>query len=184
MNFQKDNPLRDPSHELYGVLVESLRRHRRSTSSDHVTYESHPSTYSKLVDNLWMGGYPPPDARLGEHFDCLVLCAREYQVPECFGDVQVAQAMLDDSGCCMTKEEQQQAVKAAGRVIKWLNDGLKVLVTCFAGRNRSGLVSAIALCKGPNSMTPQNATKLIRLIRGPNALSNPQFVAFLNDFCG
>lgn len=130
-----------------------------------------------------MGGWPPPDVRLGERFDCLVLSAMEYQPTSCFGDVEVVQARLNDDGSPMRREEAFEAVRTAGRVIRWLGEDKKVLVTCFAGRNRSGLICALALCKGPEAMDPDAAIEAIRAARGDGAFRNPWFEKFLRAFC-
>ena len=130
-----------------------------------------------------MGGCPPPDFPVRRHFDCLVLSAREYQVPGLFPGVPAVRVALNDDGSPMTKEEGVEAVRAAGRTIRWLNDGLKVLVTCFAGRNRSGLVTALVLCKGMGA-SPDQAIAAIRKARGPEAFRNQYFEAFLRAYCG
>jgi len=175
--------LRDPSDALYNDTVEIYRINRKPIPDQHITFKHKSPTFSLVINNLWMGGAPPPQANVGGYFDCLVFCAREYQIPECFPDVQVAQARLNDDGSRFKKQEAEEAVIAASKVIKWLEKGLKVLVTCFAGRNRSGLVTAIALCKGPSQMGLDDAVRLIRNARGPNALSNPDFMAFLMKYC-
>jgi len=142
------------------------------------------STFADLGDNLWIGGAPSPLAPVGKYFDGLVLCANEYQCPGCFPGSQTIQAPLRDDGSAMTREEQITAAKTTGKVIKLLNNGLRVLVTCYAGRNRSGLVCAMVLCKGPRQMGVEDAINLIRSARGPHALSNQDFVNFLRAFCG
>lgn len=173
----------DLSHPENAELVDALREHR-VPPPHRLKYRMRPSTASHVHGNLWMGGWPPPAWEVGRHFDCLVLCAREYQVPECFSGVQVALAVLDDDGSPMTREEQGEAVRAAGRVIRWLGQDLRVLVTCFAGLNRSGLVCSIALCRGPAGASPGQAVRAVRKARGPRAMSNPHFQRFLSAFCG
>ena len=140
------------------------------------------STFSKLTDNLWMGGAPSPFVRIHDYFDGLALCADEYQ-PNCFPDVSMIRALIKDDGSPMTRQERIEAARAAGKVIKLINDGGRVLVTCYAGMNRSGLVCAVTLCKGPDKMNVDDAIKLIRKARGKYALSNTDFVDFLYAFC-
>ena len=147
-------------------------------------YPTKGSTLDQVYGNLWMGGWPPPDARLGQRFDCLVLTAMEYQPAECFGDVEVARALLNDDGSPMRREEAVEAVRAAGKAIRWLGEGKKVLGTCFAGRNRSGLVCALTLCRGPEAMGPDAAIEAVRAARGDSAFRNPWFEAFLRAYCG
>lgn len=139
------------------------------------------STFSDLGNNLWIGGAPSPFAPVGEQFDGLVLCANEYQ-PDCFTDIEIIHAPIKDDGSPMTRDEQAIAARTAGKIIRWLNYGSRVLVTCYAGRNRSGLICAIVLCKGPMKMNVEDAIGLIRSTR-PNALANQDFVNFLRAFC-
>lgn len=56
--------------------------------------------------------------------------------------------------------------------------GRSVLVQCFSGKNRSGLVVGAYLIEY-GKMTPDAAIALIRSKRGADALSNPTFVAAL-----
>jgi hypothetical protein len=156
-----NGPVMDPRHEI--ALASS-------------------STANEVCRRLWMGGCPPPDFRVGRHFDCLVLAAREYQVPWLFPGVRTALAVMDDDGSPMTREEAAEAVRAAGKTIRWLSQGMRVLVTCFAGRNRSGLITALALCKG-GGLDPDRAIYAIRMARGPDAFRNPYFEAFLRSYC-
>jgi protein-tyrosine phosphatase len=138
----------------------------------------------QVRDNLWIGSAPPIGTQVASKFDALVLAAMEYQCGECFPGVEVACAIMNDDGSPMTTEEKKEAVRTAGTVISWLSRGLRVLVTCRAGRNRSGLVVTLSLCKGPERMTPAQAIRAVRAVRGPGALSNADFVRFLYDYCG
>jgi len=88
-------------------------------------------------------------------FDSIVLCARElqpYNRPEIFPNglrtfpsgIDVYCASLDDHDG-PTRDEAHRAVEAAKYVIDMLDEGQRVLVSCAAGRNRSGLVTALVL---------------------------------------
>lgn len=162
-------------------IAQAMKSFREPPKEAKLTYPVVPATASQVHGNLWMGGWPPPSWKLGKHFDCLALCALEYQVPECFAGIQVVQARLNDDGTPMTKGEAFEAAKAAKQVIRWLEQDLRVLVTCFAGRNRSGLVCGLALCRGPAAMNPAQAIRAIRAARGEGALSNPWFLKLLTD---
>lgn len=133
--------------------------------------------------NLWMGGAPPVGSIVSRHFDALALCAIEYQVPNAFPGVETIAVPINDDGSPMTKQEMKSAVLAAGHVVSWLSAGKSVLVTCYAGLNRSGLVAAIALCKGPSPVRAAQAVRMIRDARGPNALRNDYFIKFLKEYC-
>lgn len=132
-----------------------------------------------------MGSAPPIGFGVAKYFDHLLLCAKEYQLPpECFPGVEVLYAPMNDDGSPMTAEEMQIAVRTAGKVIRRLMDGRRVLSTCRQGRNRSGIIAALALCLGPPKLPPPKAVSTIRLARGPGALVNKDFLWFLSKYCG
>lgn len=136
---------------------------------------------NRVAGPLWMGSMPIPYSRLNQHFDGLVLCACEYQCPPgFFPGVEVLSVSLNDDGSPMTKGEAFAAVGATKKVLSWITSGMRVLVTCMQGRNRSGLVTALSLCHGPWKMSPQQAVAAIRTARGPAALSNPDFVQLIH----
>jgi protein-tyrosine phosphatase len=58
-----------------------------------------------------------------------------------------------------------------------LEDGRRVLVRCYHGYNRSGLVVAHALVRAGH--TAEEAIRMIRARRGPWALHNELFVEYL-----
>lgn len=116
--------------------------------------------------NLWGAG-----------FDVVVLTAHEYQPsPDSFPGTIVVSAPFHDA-IDVTDELWRAADAAAATVVKHLADGQSVLVTCQEGRNRSGLVCAIALCR--QGLAPDKAVQQVRSRRGGRALSNPQFVKAL-----
>jgi len=129
-----------------------------------------------------MGGLPPIGTPVSEHFDCLVLAAMEYQCDWDYPGVEVVLAPLNDDGNPMTRDEMSHAVRAAGRVSRWLMERKSVLVTCRMGKNRSGLICALTLCCGPTGLTPEQAVSKIRAARGQNALGNRQFLKFIKEF--
>lgn len=71
------------------------------------------------------------------------------------------------------------AEKAADRVAKHVAKGGRSLVCCYGGRNRSGLINAIALTR-IEGISGQEAVERIRLMR-PDALTNQTFVAYLKQ---
>ena len=138
-----------------------------------------------------MGPRPPEGPSLSRAgFDLLLLCAKEYHpAPNDFPGVGVVYVHLDDSGQPMTEKEQRQA-KNAGRIVAdAVRAGRVTLVTCNQGRNRSGLVVALAL----HHLTGLDGWKCIdqvRLLRNTalpeaneklelGALVNPWFCDFL-----
>lgn len=117
-------------------------------------------------------------------FDMIVLCARELQLPpETFPGVDVVHAPNDDSVALpLTKEKLRIAIRAADAVARRIQDGGRVLVTCAAGLNRSGLVSALALHKlygwaGDECVRTVRAKRVASKRHPGKALSNAEFVA-------
>jgi hypothetical protein len=147
---------------------------------------------SRVAPALWQGAAPRPGEVLP--FDLVVLCAEEHQLPHHaspFGPrAHVLRVPLDDSGRPPTQREVRLAF-AAGRVVAktvgqaWdastttsYRRHLRVLTTCMQGRNRSGLVNALALVE--LGMRPKDAIQAVRLARGPSALSNAWFVQLIH----
>lgn len=102
----------------------------------------------EIVPGLWQGSLPPTgDLVFSAGFRKLVLCAREYQLPsDDFPGVHVVHAPNDDHHHKpLTREKLQIALDAAHEVAVSVREGSRVLVTCAAGLNRSGLVTALSL---------------------------------------
>lgn len=104
---------------------------------------------SEIVPRLWQGSRPAPGYLVAQAgFNVLVLCAREYQ-PEAsaFPGVEVIHAPNDDAPSLypFTEEDLKAAITASARVVKAYKQGQNILITCAAGLNRSGLVTAISL---------------------------------------
>ncbi len=103
-----------------------------------------------------------------------MLCAREYQPePFWFYGVDVHHCPLRDADQGLTTDELVAAHHAAAIVSDKIAENWNVLVTCQHGRNRSGLVCALALVEF--GLSPYNAVALIQK-RRPKALNNRAFV--------
>lgn len=129
---------------------------------------------------LAQGGKPEivqPGAPYARRFDVLVLCAYEIQPQLNYSDLLVIHAPMDDNYDFMAMEDISTAVQTAQVVSDQLRKGRRVLSTCHQGRNRSGLVSAMALCL-TYGYKPSEAIQIVRLAR-MHALTNPQFVRLL-----
>ena len=134
--------------------------------------------YNFIQSNLAMGSFPPVHTPLP--FDTIVLCAIELQYPSNVLEVRkVIHAPLDDSLFPITNNEKKIAIHAANQVSNLMCSGRKVLVTCHMGRNRSGLVTALALMN--YGMSADRAIQLIRAERGQKTLRNRSFVDFLHS---
>jgi hypothetical protein len=139
----------------------------------------------EIVPNLWQGSYPGTGrAVAASGFSMLVLCAVELQEPaELFPGVEVVHAPnYDDYENPLTRERLTVAMEAARRVQGMVEQGKKVLVTCRAGMNRSGLVTALAL----HLLYNWDGGTCIRKVRqnrtewkGFRPLSNPDFTRAL-----
>lgn len=142
-----------------------------------INYQAH-----KISDNLYQGGVPPSGKALRKAgIDVLVLCAREWQDPtgkahpgvtviRCGGDDSLDPDVLAD---CLPAWQ-----RAAQQVVDAVIAGKKVLVTCMAGHNRSGIVTAMALAQ-LTRLSGQEIVDHIQRSR-PMALNNETFVDHIN----
>ncbi len=139
--------------------------------------------WNEVVPGLCMGGHDvraqsPTACVVGDEFDLVVsLTAREGYGPSPGVEhvvARLADAVLDAPSAARVRE--LGALVAAAVV-----DGRSVLVRCSGGLNRSGVVVAEALVQ--LGRTPDEAVRLVRAARGPWALTNPGFVAYLSGRC-
>lgn len=130
---------------------------------------------TQLVPGLWMGSKPETGHVVSEAgFGLLVLCAEEYQPPAShFPGVKVIHAPFDDSDIRQRPQDEATAAEAARQVAAAMRAGTEVLVTCYAGRNRSGLVCGLALLD--HAHDPLWTIRHIQE-RRPSALTNQSFV--------
>lgn len=139
-----------------------------------MSYKAH-----KISTNLYQGGLPPVgDALSRAGIDVLVLCAADYQNAAAYEGVEVILAPGDDDARPhRLKNFIDNWKSAAEQVAQHVNDGKQVLVTCFAGQNRSGLVVALALGYLTN-MSGKDIVDHIQKCR-PHALNNETFVDYI-----
>lgn len=120
---------------------------------------------------LAQGSAPPPSARMP--FDVVVLAAVEYQ-PVMTG-YEVLRVPLEDRfppGPPPDAYTRTLVAETAARIARRVRSGRRVLVTCYAGRNRSGLIAGLALTQ--LGVPGLQAATLIRLLR--DGLHNPYFL--------
>lgn len=137
----------------------------------------------KVYAGLWQGAQPPEGEELGRAgFSLLVLCAQEYQPPsEAFPGVEVVHVPFDDSSFMVSDITLLRLVRPAVlRTIMAVRSGRKVLVTCHAGLNRSGLVTGLAL-RGLTGMPGAAVVRQLKDRRSLWALSNSQFRQIVLD---
>jgi protein-tyrosine phosphatase len=135
---------------------------------------------TRLVPKLYQGGQVSAvGPLLAAGFDAVVFCAVEIQPPSHLlqGVRALYCPLTDDPSRPLYPAEWMQARETGIEVAQLLREGKRVLVTCAQGRNRSGLVSAIAL----HILTGASGPKCVARIqkRRANALTNPQFVRAL-----
>jgi protein-tyrosine phosphatase len=135
----------------------------------------------RIATKLWMGSYPRGPVRY--EFNALVLCAKELQEHFEHPDPPriLVRVPLDDHE--PTPAEVKLALRGARRVNELRRQGLRVLVTCAQGINRSGLVVALALVL--DGMPAAQAIQAVRQGRrhpaGVQALRNPHFVKVISN---
>lgn len=135
----------------------------------------------RIAPKLWQGSVPPEGRCLCEMgIDMVVLCAKEHQPGAShFPRVEVLHVPFDDAE--LTNGEWMLARQASKEVAKRCLRGQRVLVTCMQGRNRSGLVVALAL----HRLTGWSGSDCIQHVRafreapGGPVLSNDSFVRAL-----
>ncbi len=128
----------------------------------------------RVAPRLHQGSVPPRGRAVrAAGFDVLVLAAREYQPRgREFPGVRVLHAPLDDAELTATEVLTYEA--AAQAVAEAVREGKRVLVTCFAGLNRSGIITARALQH--LRIPTDHAIRMVRKARGKSALCNDDFV--------
>lgn len=134
-----------------------------------------PPFTSKITENLYQGGQPLNGdilARCG--CDIVVFCASEYQPPGIdYPGVNIIYCPFDDSEDPMDPHQMDKILDTALQIASLVNMGKSVLTTCMQGRNRSGLVNALAL-HYINNVSADEAINTIKSNR-PNALTNKYF---------
>jgi protein-tyrosine phosphatase len=142
----------------------------------------------EIVPGLWQGSVPPRGNKLRRAgFHLVVLAAREWQLfDETFEGVEVVRAPLDDEDILpIPRGDLRGALQAAHRTAEAIAKGKKCLVTCAAGMNRSGLISALTLHL-LYGWPGETCIREVQEGRGPAKdgylpLSNQQFLRFLRN---
>ena len=129
--------------------------------------------FNKVWGRLYQGSRPDISNPLA-NFDLLVLSAKEYQprMPRFKGKI-IRVPLIDTPW--PTNKEIKAAHRVAANVASALRKGKKVLVTCRAGLNRSGLIVGLALRIISPTVHPYKIVDRIRERRGSDALTNPTF---------
>lgn len=126
---------------------------------------------------LFIGGALPDVSDVFDRFDHVVFAASERQpakIEPSPGAGAFSRCLLDDADPALPGQIDR-AYRCASHVASLVASGKKVLVTCFAGRNRSGLIVALAMSILFPWMRGASIIEHIQTVR-PNALSNESFV--------
>jgi protein-tyrosine phosphatase len=136
------------------------------------------SNANQIEPRLWQGAKPPVGRTLAlAKVDLLVLAAHEHQPSsDNFPGVTVLHAPLEDT---LEYVPRKEALEVATRVASAHGKGACILVTCFQGWNRSGLITALALWM--RSGKSGSACRRQVQARRPHALCNPTFADYLDS---
>ncbi len=136
----------------------------------HATLDAH-----RVGSRIWQGSIPPFKGLHEAGFSMVVLCAEEHQPSRVSFEraVEMVRAPNKDDGSPLTDRQWRLALQASAKVVDHWKRGGRILITCMQGRNRSGLVSALAL--RDLSVVPMET--IIRTIKAAreNALTNAYF---------
>ncbi len=105
-----------------------------------------PVEANEIAQHLWMGSRPPPGPQLRRcAVDVVVLCAFEYQPDDAwYPGVRVERITLNDAE--LSGAEALEAFQLGAQLAREVKHRQRrVLITCSQGRNRSGLITALAL---------------------------------------
>lgn len=125
--------------------------------------------------SLWQGAASTVNIADMHGFDTIVLCAQEWQPSMTDACIEVIRFLSDDTA--LTRAHLQEAIFIAGKVERRVRAGKHVLCTCFAGFNRSGLVTALAVMK----LTNRPGREVVEYIqrKRDGALCNDSFASTL-----
>jgi protein-tyrosine phosphatase len=137
---------------------------------------------NRILPRLYQGARPPRGETMAMHgFQVIVLCAEEYQPRSAsFGAIaRVYHCPFDDDQETPLAHATLRMVKnTAAFVARDLRLGARVYVSCNQGRNRSGLVTALAIRELLG--TSGREAKAWVQVRRPNALTNAIFAGYLD----
>ncbi len=139
------------------------------------------SPWSEIVPGLWMGGHQylgrsgePEFAVVHDEFDLVLTLLR---LPGHGPDPGVEHHVWAIPDGPLDGTQLAGVMRLSRTAAEALDEGRRVLVRCFHGYNRSGLVVADALVLAGHAA--DDAIRLIRARRSPWALHNELFVEYL-----
>lgn len=142
--------------------------------------------WSEVAPRLWMGGH---EYIAADGISTRAIVADEFDVVysltahEGYGPASgVAHHVLRVPDNALTAEQIRAVEEFAASAAADHATGRRVLVRCWAGMNRSGLVVAEVLVQ--HGYTAADAIAMVRKQRSPAALSNESFVGYLETGLG
>jgi protein-tyrosine phosphatase len=137
-----------------------------------MTYKPSTTTgYAFLMPGGYLAQGSAPPSGEDIPFDVIVLAAQEYQRSyQAPPGRKVMYVPLDD-GPKPDAIERARIHAAAREIAEYVRAGRRVLVTCWQGRNRSGVLAGLALVE--LGLPPHRAIRRIRSYR--NGLTNNYF---------
>jgi protein-tyrosine phosphatase len=130
--------------------------------------------YHYLMPGPWLAQGSAPPAGIRVPFDVIVLAAREYQELDLPG-YTVIRVPIDDSGPPPSTLDRHRIRRTAHQIADRVRLRERVLVTCMAGRNRSGVLAGLALRE--LGISGAEAARRIQVAR--NGLTNRHFYAMV-----
>jgi hypothetical protein len=168
-----------PAAQRGGWLSAERRRRQLAASAEHALDASNVSPgfgdARGRGGKIWVGSQPPTDRDLPE-FDVVALCAVEVQPELGAFHGRVLRCPIPDA--TLTIQQVSQALLTSKVIADDLVAQRRVLVTCYAGRNRAALVASLAIGRITN-LSAEQLIELMRTRRHPDALSNPYFTYVL-----
>lgn len=133
-----------------------------------------PFTWDEVAPGLFQGDFPEGAVDWGR-FDDVVSMSQAAPSPRLAEGGLWLHVPIPDA-----EMEDPDGVREAARLVaERVGAGRRVLVHCWAGLNRSGVVTARALMFMGRSV--DEAIAAVRAARGPSALFNADFVEWLYD---
>lgn len=137
--------------------------------------------FNWIIPGLAQGAAPQPPGKGFAHADTIVFAAEELQ-PRGLRPPpgkRLLRVPLDDDPYRPVPPKLGQTLhRIASGLAREIRAGRKVMVTCAMGLNRSGIITALTLMY-LYGMPSQDAIRLIRARRSPEALCNPMFEQWL-----
>lgn len=139
------------------------------------------SPWSEIVPRLWMGGHEyagrPGERKVAVVHDEFDLVLSLLRLPGHGPDTGVEHHVWPIPDGPLDGTQLTGVMRLARTVKEALDDGRRVLVRCYHGYNRSGLLVAHSLVLAGHPA--DEAIRLIRARRSPWALHNELFVEYL-----